>query len=120
MSQMIVLAGTAEFATKEWRDGCLASSPQYQAPARTEEPGCLAYYFAPDPVVDTRMVVWELWADSAALSAHFQHRNYRDMGAHFGRFGIVSAEFKKYRVDHVEPVYDPTGKPRGDFFQLKA
>jgi hypothetical protein len=42
------------------------------------------------------------------------------MGAHFGRFGIVSAEFKKYRVDHVEPVYDPTGKPRGDFFQLKA
>ena len=120
MSQLIVLAGIAEFATQAGRDACLASSAKYQAPALTDKPGCLAYYFAPDPVVPTRMVVWELWADSAALSAHFLHPNYRDMGAHLGKFGIVSAEFKKYRVDHVEPVYDATGKPRGDFFQLKA
>ena len=119
MGQLIVLAGTAEFATREGRDECLATSGQFQAPARTGEPGCLAYYFAPDPVVPTRMVVWELWADSEALTAHFQHPNYRDMGGHLRRFGIVSAEFKKYRVDHVEPVYDAAGKPRGDFFKLK-
>jgi quinol monooxygenase YgiN len=116
---LIVLAGTADFATQEGRDECLASSAKYQAPARSDEPGCLAYYFAPDPVVATRMVVWELWADSATLNAHFQHPNYKNMGAHLGRFGIASADFKKYRVDHVEPVYDATGTPRGDFFQLK-
>ena len=120
MSQMIVLAGVAEFATRAGRDECLATSAQYQAPARTDEPGCLAYYFAPDPVNETRMVVWELWADSEALNAHFQHKNYREMGAHLGKHGIVSAEFKKYRVDYTEPVYDPTGKPRGDFFTRTA
>ena len=57
---------------------------------------------------------------SEALNAHFQHKNYREMGAHLGKHGIVSAEFKKYRVDYTEPVYDPTGKPRGDFFTRTA
>ena len=40
--------------------------------------------------------------------------------AYLGKYGIVSAEFKKYRVDYTEPVYDPTGKPRGDFFTRTA
>jgi len=116
MSQMIVLAGTAEFATKEGRDGCLASSGQYQQPARTGEPGCLAYYFCPDPVVGTRMVVWELWADEASLAAHFHHDNYKNMGQHFTKFDFVKGDFKKYRVDKVSPVYDETFTPRADFF----
>ena len=83
VDQMIVLAGTAEFATKDGRDACLTTSGQYQEPARTGEPGCLAYYFCPDPVSGTRMVVWELWSDEASLAAHFAHVNYRDMGQHF-------------------------------------
>lgn len=116
MTQMIVLAGTAEFATKEGRDACLASSAQYQEPARTGEPGCLAYYFAPDPVVGTRMVVWELWADESSLAAHFKHPNYRNMGEHFTKFDFVSGDFRKYRVDRVSPVYDETFTPRADFF----
>lgn len=116
MSQMIVLAGTAEFATKEGRDACLASSAQYQEPARTGEPGCLAYYFAPDPVVGTRMVVWEMWADEASLAAHFHHENYKNMGQHFTKFDFVAGDFKKYRVDKVSAVYDETFTPRADFF----
>lgn len=116
MSQMIVLAGTAEFATKEGRDGCLSTSAQYQEPARTGEPGCLAYYFAPDPVVETRMVVWELWADEASLAAHFQHENYKNMGQHFTKYDFVKGDFKKYRVDLTSPVYDATFTPRADFF----
>lgn len=117
MDQMIVLAGTAEFATKEGRDACLASSGQYQEPARTGEPGCLAYYFCPDPVVETRMVVWEMWADEASLAAHFKHPNYRNMGQHFTKFDFVGGNFKKYRVDRVSDVYDSTFTPRADFFE---
>ena len=116
MSQMIVVAGIAEFATTAGRDACLASSGQYQAPARTGEPGCLAYYFCPDPVVDTRMAVWELWADEAALAAHFHHENYTNMGQHIAKFGLVNGDFKKYRVDKSSPVYDDTHTPRADFF----
>lgn len=118
MTHMIVLAGTAEFTTPEGRDACLSTSAPLQLPARTDEHGCLAYYFAPDPVVSTRMVVWELWQDEASLAAHFQHKNYRDMGAHFTKFGFLKGDFKKYRVDHSEPVYDETFTPRADFFTL--
>jgi len=116
MNQMIVLAGTGEFATRQGRDECLAASGQYQEPTRRDEPGCLAYYFAADPVVETCMVVYELWADEAALAAHFQHRNYRHMGAHFAKHGFVQGNFKKYRVDRSEQVYDDTFTPRADFF----
>jgi quinol monooxygenase YgiN len=116
MSQMIVVAGTAEFATQEGRDACLASSGQYQEPARSHEPGCLAYYFCPDPVVSTRMVVWELWADEASLAAHFHHENYLNMGKHFTKFDLVSGDFKKYGVDKISAVYDATRTPRADFF----
>ncbi len=116
MSQMIVIAGTAEFGSKEDRDACLAASVEYQAPARTDEPGCLAYYFAPDPVVDTRMVVYELWADEPSLAAHFKHPNYINMGLHFRKYDFRGGEFKKYRVDAVSPVYDDTRTPRADFF----
>lgn len=116
VSQMIVLAGTAEFATQEGCDACLATSGQYQEPARTSEPGCLAYYFCPDPVVGTRMVVWELWADEASLAAHFAHPNYKNMGQHFAKFDFIQGNFKKYRVDKMGDVYDETFTPRADFF----
>ena len=120
MSPMIVLAGTAEFATRAGRDEGVAASAPFQAPARNDEPGCLAYYFAADPVNDTRMVVYELWADEASLAAHFKHKNYFDMRDNMAKYGVVSAKFKKYRVDHSEPVYDDTGTPRADFFSLNV
>ena len=116
---MIVLAGTAEFKTPEGRDACLSTSAPLQLPARNEEPGCLAYYFAPDPVVNTRMVVWELWQNEASLAAHFKHPNYHDMSAHFSKHGFLKGDFKIYRVDHSEPVYDETFTARADFFTLK-
>ena len=116
VDQMMVLTGTAEFATKAGRDACLATSGQYQEPARASEPGCLAYYFCPDPVVGTRMVVWELWADEASLAAHFAHPNYMNMGQHFTKFDFLQGNFKKYRVDKVSAVYDETFTPRADFF----
>ncbi|SVE53623.1 uncharacterized protein METZ01_LOCUS506477, partial [marine metagenome] len=37
-----------------------------------------------------------------------------------GSFGLRGAEVLKYRVDHQEPVYDDSGKPRADFFTKPA
>ncbi|MDA9292892.1 antibiotic biosynthesis monooxygenase [bacterium] len=112
---MTVLTGTAEFATKAGRDACLTTSGRCQKPARASEPGSLAYYFCPDPVVGTRMVVWELWADEASVAAHFAHPNYMNMGQHFTKFDFRQGNFKEYRVDKVSAVYDETFTPQADF-----
>ena len=33
-----------------------------------------------------------------------------------GKYGAENAEVSKYRIDLEEPVYDPEGNPRADFF----
>jgi len=113
---MIVVAGHADFTTNEGRDQAIGGSGDFQRATRADEPGCLAYYFAADPVIETRMVVWELWQDEASLAAHFGHDNYFGMQKHLGGYGLASADFNKYRVDRHEPVYDKTMTARADFF----
>ena len=104
---MIIVAGTIDLDT-ERRDTCLAASAPLQRATREQEPGCLAYCFAADPVTAGRIQVFELWVDEASLAAHFAHQNYRDMRATLGSFGLRGADNKKYRVDHSEPVYEAT------------
>ena len=87
-----------------------------QMATREQEPGCLAYCFAPDPGVPGRIQVYELWADEASLAAHFTHPNYLNMRDWLGSVGLKGADNKKYRVDLAEPVYDDTRTPRADFF----
>jgi hypothetical protein len=41
------------------------------------------------------------------------------MAGHLAAVGIKNAVTRKYRVDLIEPVYDPDGKPRADFFTAK-
>lgn len=114
---MIIVAGTIDFATRADRDRAVEIGTPLQAAGR-EEPGCLAYCFAPDPCVETRIQVHELWADEASLAAHFGHPNYFGMGQALVDCGIVGADTNKYRVDATEPVYDETRTPRADFFTL--
>ncbi len=114
-SRMIIIAGTIDFANKDDRDKAVEIGTPLQAAGRTE-PGCLAYSFAPDPCEDTRIQVYELWTDEAALAAHFQHENYFNMGGALRDCGIIGADNRKYRVDLSEPVYDDTHTPRADFF----
>ena len=58
------------------RDELIAASVPLQQSTRDDEPGCLAYVFAADPVVDGRIHVYEQWATAADLDAHFQHPNF--------------------------------------------
>ena len=114
---MIIIAGYIDIDPAQF-DACLAASVPLQKATRDDEPGCLAYCFAPDPVVEGRIQVYELWADQESLAAHFVHPNYLNMRTMFGTFGLRGADNKKYRVDHSEPVYDSTRTPRADFFTL--
>lgn len=113
--RMIIIAGTID-VDPEKREACLVASAPLQKATRDDEPGCLAYCFASDPVVDGRIQVYELWADQASLAAHFTHANYLNMRTTLGGFGLRKADNKKYRVDHAEPVYDESRTPRADFF----
>ena len=95
----------------------VAAGRDLQEATRRDEPGCLAYTFAADPVVPTRMQVYELWENEASLAAHFNHPNYFDMREVLGRFERVGfPAILKYRCDLSEPVYDRTFTPRADFF----
>ncbi|MDH3753470.1 MAG: antibiotic biosynthesis monooxygenase [Acidimicrobiia bacterium] len=101
---MIIIAGTIDL-DPDRRDEAVAASVPLQQATRDDEPGCLAYCFAADPCVDGRLQVYELWADSKTLDAHFQHENYFNMRDALHRFGLRGADTTKYRVDATDPVY---------------
>ncbi|MGI9613966.1 MAG: putative quinol monooxygenase [Acidimicrobiales bacterium] len=115
---MIIIAGTIDFATADDRDQAIEVGRPLQQATRDDEPGCRAYCFAPDPCVETRIQVYELWDDEASLAAHFEHENYVKMGGALRDCGIVGADNNKYRCDLTEPVYDDTRTPRADFFTV--
>lgn len=115
---MIIIAGTIDLADPSKIDDVMAKAIPLQQATRDDEPGCLAYCFAPDPCVDGRIQVYELWEDEATLAAHFEHENYFNMGGMLRDAGLAGSDNNKYRVDASEPVYDPTHTPRADFFTL--
>ena len=113
---MIIIAGHLEYADQDARDTILAAGEALQQATLEDEPGCAAYCFSADPLVDTRVRVYELWDDQDSLSAHFEHQNYREMREVFHLFRRTGGEVKKYRCDLAEPVHDETGALRADFF----
>jgi quinol monooxygenase YgiN len=84
--------------------------------AALAEQGCRHYAWTADLARPGRVHVFEQWDSEADLIAHLAAAPYRDMAAHLGKAGIRNAVTRKYRVDLIEPVYDPSGRPRGDFF----
>jgi len=120
MSKMVIVAGTIDFADASRRDAALEVAGVLQQRTREEEPGCLAYLFAPDPCVSHRICVYECWRDEASLAAHFEHSNYLNMRDALFRIGLTGADNNKYRVDLCEPVYDSTFTPRADFFTERS
>ena len=111
---MIVIAGWIELDPNKRDQGLIDAKPYIDA--ALEEPGCRAYTWTADVQVPNRIWVYELWDDEDSLAFHFAEAPYKDMGAHLGICGITGSEISKFRVDLEEPVYDPTGTPRADFF----
>ena len=116
---MIVVAGTIEFQDAASRDAAVEATKPHQAATRSDEPGCLAYVFAADPVVDTRIQVYELWESAELLEPHFQHENYFNMRQTLGQAGMTGADTAKYRIDAHDPVYGEDGIATARFWSVE-
>src|SRR3954447_4640609 len=72
------------------------------------EPGCLDYVFAADPLDPERVVLFERWADQAALDAHVAGmRERRSSGAPAPagpRIEVRSSEILKYEISSSGPL----------------
>ena len=110
----IIVAGTME-SDPEKAEGSMFSARDHIAGAYTGK-GCLHYAWTLDPLNPGRIHVFEEWDTQEDFANHLGSHWYRDMGAHIRAHGVKAASVKKYRVDLSEPVYDPTGTPRADFF----
>jgi quinol monooxygenase YgiN len=113
----IVIAGTIDVAP-ERRDSTLRDAVPH-IEAALAEPGCIEYAWAADVSRPGRIRLFGEWTCEADLAAHLSGQAYFSMRDHLGTAGIVNAVTQKYRVDHIEPLYDPKGRPRADFFTAK-
>ncbi|MBW1911643.1 MAG: antibiotic biosynthesis monooxygenase [Deltaproteobacteria bacterium] len=81
-----------------------------------KQPGCMQYAWTADVLTPGRIYVFEEWKSQEDFAAHLSGPYYRAMLSYMQQFRITNAVTKKYRVDLSEPVYDPNGRPRADFF----
>lgn len=110
----IVISGEIDLNPKDREPALLGAGPLIQA--ALDEQGCTHYAWTADLARPGRVHVFEEWESEADLAVHLAGKPYQGMLAHLSGFGLKGAVTRKYRVDHVEPVYDPEGRPRADFF----
>ncbi len=112
---MIAVEAAIVLADPSKRAALVEASAPIQKATRDEEPGCLVYCFAADPVQPDLIQVYELWEDEASLAAHFEHPNYFTMRELLNGGGLVSATSRKLRIDAAAPVYGPDRRPSASF-----
>ena len=110
----VVIAGQVKIDPARRHAALDAARPQIDG-ALTER-GCEAYTWAIDPHDESVVHVFERWADVDTLAEHLAGPWYRGMLEVLSAHGLLDAQVLKYRVDLAEPVYDPEGRPRADFF----
>jgi len=110
----IIINGTVHIKAGD-RETALAETASLVEETRHQD-GCRHYVWSADPTSDTRVYVYENWDSVESLAAHLAGPYYANMLGALGKFGVYDVEVAKYRIDLEEPVYDPEGRPRADFF----
>jgi quinol monooxygenase YgiN len=110
----ILIAGTLDILDGD-REKALAESTELMAETRDQK-GCSHYVWSADPTSGSRVYVYESWECVEDLAAHLAGTYYAQMLGVLGKYKTDNIEISKYRIDHEEPVYDPQGVPRADFF----
>jgi len=110
----VLIAGTVQIPAGD-REKALAESADLVAETRTQQ-GCLHYVWSADPTSATRVYVYENWASVDDLAAHLAGPYYMQMLGILGKYEVTDTQVSKYKVALEEPVYDPEGRPRADFF----
>ncbi len=114
---MIIIAGTVD-VDPEQRAAALDAGRPHVDGALTQK-GCVAYSWSSDPHIPRRIHV-ERWDSEQDLAAHLAGSHYLAMRDTIGGHGMVASDVAKFRIDLMEPVYDPQGRPRADFFTEKT
>lgn len=110
----VLIAGTLHFRAGN-REKALAETAKLVEQTR-QQTGCVDYVWSADPTSTTRVYVFEKWASVDALAAHLAGPFYQSMLGALGTYGVDDVAVSKYKVAIEEPVYDPQGRPRADFF----
>ena len=111
---MIIIAGTVD-VDPEQRDAALAAGKPHMLATRAWK-GCVDYTWSADGLTPGRIYVFERWESQEDLAAHFEGPHYLAMRNTIAAHGLRGADVLKYEIGRAEPVYDPTGRPRADFF----
>lgn len=111
---MIVIAGTVD-VDPEKRDAALEAGCPHMDATRAQK-GCVDYVWSADLLVPGRIYVYERWETEEALARHFAGPHYIGMRDTIAAHGLRGADVSKFRIGISEPVYDPQGRPRADFF----
>ncbi len=93
----------------------LADATQLMGETRSQQ-GCRAYVWSSDPATPGRIYVYENWERQEDLAAHLAGPYYSQMLGLLSQYEMLHTDILKYRIDLAEPVYDPEGVPRADFF----
>ena len=113
---MIIIAGTIDFESQEARDAAVAKAVPYQESTRADEAGCLGYSFAAGlRLLHPRAGVRALGGRGVPRRPLRAPQLHRDGAGPAGR-GRSGGSVAKYRSDLNEPVKDPDGRYRADFF----
>ena len=110
----VLVAGTIDIPGGD-REKALAEAAGLMAETRSQK-GCEHYVWSADPTSDTRVYVYERWETTEDLAAHLAGPYYANMLGILGSYNVENVEVTKFRIDKEEPVYDPEGRPRADFF----
>ncbi|UCE87050.1 MAG: antibiotic biosynthesis monooxygenase [Deltaproteobacteria bacterium] len=114
---MILITGTVD-VDPEQREAALSAAQPHMRATRALE-GCLDYVWSADPLVPGRIYVYERWQSRESLEAHFASPHYPAMRDTIAAHGVRGLEVSKHRISLSEPVYDPQGRPRADFFSAQ-
>ncbi len=115
---MILISGTVD-VDPDRRDAALEAGRPHMEATRAWK-GCLDYVWSADPLVPGRIYVYERWESAAELASHFEGPHYLAMRNMIAAHGLRGVDVLKHRVDLSEPVYDPKGRPRADFYSEEA
>jgi len=111
---VIILSGTVDVDPEQREAALVAGQPHMRATRALD--GCLDYVWSADPLVPGRIYVYERWESREQLESHFASPHYPAMRDTISAHGLRGIDVAKHRISLSEPVYDPQGQPRADFF----
>lgn len=97
---MLIIAGS--LTTEPGGRDAFFTAVKPMVDATLEEAGCREYAFSPDPNDDTRIMLYELWDDQAALDAHFASDHMAAFQAKLKDVKMAGRDIQKYLISSVE------------------